>query len=98
MTPRSLALHMEELVDKLGLGAKFYVVGYSMGGQATWGVLKYIPHSHVPSHQMQLLTATSTGRLAGVALIAPVINYWWPGFPANLSTEGYHWQPPQDQY
>ena len=47
---------------------------------------------------MQLLTATSAGRLAGVALITPVINYWWPGFPANLSTEGYYWQPPQDQW
>ncbi|XP_065856939.1 uncharacterized protein [Euphorbia lathyris] len=25
-------------------------------------------------------------RLAGVTLLAPVINYWWSGFPANLST------------
>ncbi|XP_030549770.1 uncharacterized protein LOC115754751 [Rhodamnia argentea] len=80
-TPKSLALDIEELADQLGLGTKFYVIGYSMGGQATWGVLKYIPH-----------------RLAGVAFIAPVINYWWPGFPANLSTEGYYLQPPQDQW
>ncbi|GMP53451.1 hypothetical protein CsSME_00018901 [Camellia sinensis var. sinensis] len=28
--------------------------------------------------------------LAGVALIAPVVNYWWPGFPANLSKEAYY--------
>lgn len=47
---------------------------------------------------MQFLTTTNTGRLAGVALIAPVVNYWWPGFPANLSTEGYYLQPPQDQW
>lgn len=80
-TPKSLALDIEELADQLGLGTKFYVIGYSMGGQAIWGVLKYIPH-----------------RLAGVALIAPVINYWWPGFPTNLSSEGYYLQPPQDQW
>lgn len=37
-------------------------------------------------------------RLAGAALIAPVINYWWPGFPSNLSTEAYYQQFPQDQW
>ncbi|KAI3738142.1 hypothetical protein L2E82_28161 [Cichorium intybus] len=34
----------EELADQLRLGSKFYVVGYSMGGQVTWTCLKYIPH------------------------------------------------------
>ncbi|THG18924.1 hypothetical protein TEA_007805 [Camellia sinensis var. sinensis] len=34
--------------------------------------------------------------LAGVALIAPVVNYWCPGFPANLSKEAYYQQLPQD--
>ncbi|XP_072999574.1 uncharacterized protein [Typha latifolia] len=24
-------------------------------------------------------------RLAGAALVVPVVNYWWPSFPANLS-------------
>ncbi|KAH0920108.1 hypothetical protein HID58_027768 [Brassica napus] len=43
-TPKSLALDVEELADQLHLGEKFYVIGYSMGGQATWGCLKYIPH------------------------------------------------------
>lgn len=37
-------------------------------------------------------------RLAGAALIAPVVNYWWPGFPANLSTEAYYKQPLADQW
>ena len=37
-------------------------------------------------------------RLAGVAMIAPVINYWWPGFPAKLATEAYYEQFPQDQW
>ena len=37
-------------------------------------------------------------RLAGVALVAPVINYWWQGLPRNLSTEAYYKQLPQDQW
>ncbi|KAJ7974895.1 Alpha/beta-Hydrolases superfamily protein [Quillaja saponaria] len=80
-TVKSLALDIVELADKLGLGYKFYLIGYSMGGQVVWSCLKYIPH-----------------RLAGVTLIAPVVNYWWPGFPSNLSTEAYYKQLPQDQW
>lgn len=80
-TPKSLALDIEELADQLRLGPKFYIIGYSMGGQAVWSCLKYIPH-----------------RLAGATLLAPVINYWWPGFPANLSTQAYKQQLPQDQW
>ncbi|KAJ4829119.1 hypothetical protein Tsubulata_035894 [Turnera subulata] len=80
-TLKSLALDIEELADKLGLGSKFYVAGFSMGGEMTWSCLKYIPH-----------------RLAGVTLLAPVINYWWPGFPSNLSTEAYNLQLPADQW
>lgn len=37
-------------------------------------------------------------RLAGAALLAPVINYRWPGFPANLSKEAYYQQARQDQW
>ena len=44
---RSLALDIEELADQLGLGSKFYVIGFSMGGQITWSCLKYIPHRYV---------------------------------------------------
>ncbi|NP_001305142.1 uncharacterized protein LOC101243844 isoform 1 [Solanum lycopersicum] len=80
-TIQTTALDMEELADQLGLGPKFYVMGYSMGGLSVWGCLKYIPN-----------------RLAGAALVAPVVNYWWPSFPANLSTEGYNLQLPQDQW
>lgn len=80
-TPKSLALDVQELADQLHLGEKFYVVGYSMGGQATWGCLKYIPH-----------------RLAGVTLVAPVVNYWWKSLPLNVSTEGYTLQPKRDQW
>ncbi|XP_074360781.1 uncharacterized protein LOC141701035 [Apium graveolens] len=80
-TFKSNALDIEELADQLGLGAKFYLVGFSMGGQMAWGCLKYIPE-----------------RLAGVALLAPVVNYWWPGFPANLSTKAYNELDLQDQW
>lgn len=41
---KSLALDIEELGDQLGFGSRFYVIGQSMGGQAVWGCLKYIPH------------------------------------------------------
>lgn len=28
-------------------------------------------------------------RLAGAALVVPVVNYWWPSLPSNLSKEAY---------
>jgi len=37
-------------------------------------------------------------RLAGAALLAPAINYRWPGFPVNLSREAYYQQPLQEQW
>ncbi|KAK2965729.1 hypothetical protein RJ640_025455 [Escallonia rubra] len=37
-------------------------------------------------------------RLVGAALIAPVVNYWWSGFPKNLSVKAYYEQYPQDQW
>ncbi|KAL0923648.1 hypothetical protein M5K25_007713 [Dendrobium thyrsiflorum] len=38
------------------------------------------------------------GRLAGAALLAPVINYWWRGFPKNLTEEVYNKQALGDQW
>ncbi|KAL5150212.1 hypothetical protein HKD37_13G036888 [Glycine soja] len=37
-------------------------------------------------------------RLTGAVLVAPVVNYWWPGLPANLTTEAYDQQKLQDQW
>ncbi|XP_021737241.1 uncharacterized protein LOC110703764, partial [Chenopodium quinoa] len=37
-------------------------------------------------------------RLAGAALLAPVVNYWWSGFPESLSHEAFRQQLPQDQW
>ncbi|CAN4105852.1 unnamed protein product [Withania somnifera] len=78
---KSLAYDIEQLVDQLELGNKFYVVGFAMGAHFVWGCLKYIPQ-----------------RLAGAALLAPAINYWWPGFPSNLTKEAYDKQLIRDQW
>jgi hypothetical protein len=42
--------------------------------------------------------ALVSSRLSGATLIAPVVNYWWPGFPANLSAEAYYRQIRQDHW
>ncbi|XP_074289247.1 uncharacterized protein LOC141614399 [Silene latifolia] len=36
-------------------------------------------------------------RLAGAALVVPVVNYWWPSFPSKMSKEAYKMQPLRDQ-
>lgn len=45
-----------------------------------------------------LMLGVNDNRLAGAAILAPVVNYWWAGFPANLSTEAYSQQLQQDQW
>ena len=37
-------------------------------------------------------------RLAGAALLGPVANYWWPGFPANVSKAAWDEQLVPDQW
>ena len=39
----------------------------------------------------------NTNRLAGAALVVPIINYWWPSFPANLTRQVYEKKLVQDQ-
>ncbi|EHA8588438.1 hypothetical protein COCNU_scaffold005186G000010 [Cocos nucifera] len=41
---KSTALDIEELADQLELGSRFYVIGYSIGGEIIWACLKHIPH------------------------------------------------------
>ncbi|KAG2674437.1 hypothetical protein I3843_13G120200 [Carya illinoinensis] len=36
-------------------------------------------------------------RLAGVTLVVPVINFWWPSFPPKLVSENYKTQLKRDQ-
>lgn len=82
VTDKSIALDIEELADQLELGSKFYVIGFSLGGEIVWTCLRYLPH-----------------RLAGAALLAPVVNYWWSSLSANLTKEVYNnFQPLQDQW
>ncbi|KAK1392410.1 hypothetical protein POM88_011466 [Heracleum sosnowskyi] len=50
------------------------------------------------SHLMFPATYQHHMWLAGVALLALVVSYWWPGFPANLSTEAYNEQYQEDQW
>ncbi|KAL5976353.1 hypothetical protein ACLOJK_020684 [Asimina triloba] len=37
-------------------------------------------------------------RLAGAALISPVVNFWWPGLPANVSNIAYKQQLNADKW
>uniref|UniRef100_A0A0E0DDU9 AB hydrolase-1 domain-containing protein n=1 Tax=Oryza meridionalis TaxID=40149 RepID=A0A0E0DDU9_9ORYZ len=80
-TEKSIALDIEELADNLQLGPKFYLMGFSMGGEIMWSCLKHISH-----------------RLAGVAILAPVGNYWWSGLPSNVSWHVWNQQLPQDKW
>lgn len=43
-TEKSIALDIEELADNLQLGPKFYLMGFSMGGEIMWSCLKHISH------------------------------------------------------
>lgn len=40
------AFDIQEIADKLQIGSKFYVIGFSMGAYPIWGCLKYIPNRH----------------------------------------------------
>lgn len=57
-TEDSIAFDIEGLADGLQLGPKFYLIGYSMGGEIMWSCLKNIPHRYVYSvhyiHQLPL--------------------------------------------
>lgn len=104
---KSLALDIEELADQLNLGPKFYVAGYSMGGQLIWSSLKYIPNRFVSNLNKIIATTFESfvnncgmciNRLAGAILISPAVNYWWPNLPSNLTNEAFSLQLQQDQW
>ncbi|THG13962.1 hypothetical protein TEA_024831 [Camellia sinensis var. sinensis] len=84
---KSEAYDLQELADNLHLGPKFHVIGVSIGTYTTWACLKYIPHRHV-----------ILALLAGVGLIVPAINFWWPSFPLQLCSDEYKKQPMKDQW
>lgn len=43
-TFNSSAQDMADIADALGMGDKFWVIGYSGGGPYAWAALRYIPH------------------------------------------------------
>ena len=43
---KSNAQDIEEIADQLELGPKFFVIGFSLGGEFVWGCLKHIPHRY----------------------------------------------------
>ncbi|KAE8716782.1 RmlC-like cupins superfamily protein [Hibiscus syriacus] len=70
--------------DRPELGSKFYVTGYSMGGQAIWSCLKYIPQS---------LKSEVNARPVGYSCcsLCPLARYWWNTqkvFPASSVLSG----------
>ncbi|KAI3822461.1 hypothetical protein L1987_10051 [Smallanthus sonchifolius] len=93
-TVKSIALDIEEFANQLNLGPKFYVAGFSMGGQVIWSCLKYIPHRSVS----KLDSLIVLNRLAGAVLISPAVNYWWRNLPSNLTNQAYSQLLPQDQW
>lgn len=44
------------------------------------------------------LDVWDANRLAGAGLLAPVVNYWWPSFPADLCRDAYNEQALRDQW
>ena len=56
----------------------------------------------IVNHYLYLFIALvkkfNVDRLAGAVLIAPVLNYWWAGLPANLTNEVFYQQKLQDQW
>jgi hypothetical protein len=41
---------------------------------------------------------SNINRLSGVAILSPVGNYWWSGYPANVSWAAWNVQILQDQW
>ncbi|RWW04026.1 hypothetical protein GW17_00032774, partial [Ensete ventricosum] len=84
-----------ELIEELGIN----IVGYDRAG---YGESDPNPSRSLRSEASdiaELADALELGpRIAGAAIMAPVINYRWPGFPRHLSEEAYRKQQPGDQW
>lgn len=79
-TVKSTPLDIEELADQLELGSKFYVIGFSMGGQIVWSCLKYISHRYDLVDFLLFLThilssISSTSHMAH-PYDDPIYNTW----------------------
>ncbi|KHN21143.1 hypothetical protein glysoja_006622 [Glycine soja] len=79
----------KELIDELGI----YILQYDRAG---YGESDPNPKRSLKSEALDieeladlLQIGLNLCRLAGVAMIAPVINYLWPSFPESLIKEDY---------
>lgn len=55
-------------------------------------------HSRVASFVFNPFNILDRDRLAGAALLAPVINFWWPGFPHKLSAQVFEEELVEDRW
>ncbi|KAK7859007.1 hypothetical protein CFP56_009560 [Quercus suber] len=86
-----------EIVIELGI----YIVSFDRPG---YGESDPNPKRTVKSMALDIeeladqLELGSKFYVIGAGLLAPVVNYWWSGFPGNLSGEAYNQQFRQDQW
>lgn len=55
-------------------------------------------HVYIWLEWSQIRKPWSPCRLAGAALLTPVVNFWWPGFPAKLAKEIFALASVRDQW
>ncbi|KAL5206144.1 hypothetical protein ABZP36_034353 [Zizania latifolia] len=76
----------KELVEELGI----YLLAFDRAG---YGESDPNPKRNVKSEALdieELADQLQLGqKLAGAALVVPIINYWWPSFPAELSMQAF---------
>lgn len=77
---------------------KLMLKGYSKCNYINTLTLITVPFRVRRHNWERIWCLMNPNRLAGAVLIAPVINYWWSGLPANLSNEAFKWKPLQDQW
>ncbi|KAL2899460.1 Lipase 1, partial [Bienertia sinuspersici] len=84
-----------ELVAEL----KLYLLFYDRAG---YGESDPYPERSVKSEAydiQELADALQLGsKLAGVSLVVPFVNFWWPGFPDYVSGKSFRMLPVQDQW
>lgn len=99
---KSEASDIDELADLMQLGSKYYVIGVSLGCYAVWSCLKRTPQRQISFPYLYMFVCLSVFfellssyilwgncRLAGVAMIVPIINYKWRSLPNELTKDDY---------
>ncbi|XP_030957406.1 uncharacterized protein LOC115979493 isoform X1 [Quercus lobata] len=68
-----------------------------LADQLKLGQKFYVIGMSIGTHPIWACLKYIPHRLAGVTLVVPVINYWWPSFPPKLKNEAYKKQLKRDQ-